>query len=141
MSINRPEDMFEELAAALNAGDVDRALALYEPDAGFITAQGDLARGNAGLRAEFQAIVAAKATMIGEAVKTIVVKDLALVFVRYSATMPGPDGKTLEFGGLSTDVLRQQGDGSWLSVIDNPYGAAFAEGQAMPQEILDATSH
>jgi uncharacterized protein (TIGR02246 family) len=132
--------MFPRLAAALNSGDVDAALALYEPDAGFITAQGDLARGEGGLRAEFEAIVASKATMIGEAVKTVVVKDIALVFVRYSATLPAPDGKTLEFGGLSTDVLRQQPDGTWLSVIDNPYGVALVDGQPVPQEIIDAAA-
>jgi hypothetical protein len=46
----------------------------------------------------------------------------------------------MEFGGLSTDVLRQQPDGTWLSVIDNPYGAALVGGQPIPQEIIDAAA-
>ena len=140
MGVARPEDMFPTLAAALNGGDIDGAIVLYEPDAGFITGTGDLARGEAGLRGEFEAIVAAKITMVGEAVKSIIVKDIALVFVRYSATIPTADGKTLEMGGLSTDVLRLQADGTWLSVIDNPYGSALVGGSPVSQEIIDAAA-
>ncbi len=140
MGVDRPEDLFPMLAVALNSGDIGAALALYEPDAGFISGTGDLARGDAGLRGEFEGIVAAKITMVGEAVKSIVVKDIALVFVRYSATIPTADGKTLEMGGLSTDVLRQQADGTWLSVIDNPYGSALVGGSPLSQEIIDAAA-
>lgn len=140
MGVARPEDMFPKLADALNRGDVGAALALYEDDAGFISANGELARGAEGLRAEFQAMVDAKAVTKGAPVKTIIVKDLALVFVEYTGTIPLPDGKSIEISGLSTDVLRQQSDGSWLSVIDNPYGTALVQGQPVSQEIIDATA-
>jgi uncharacterized protein (TIGR02246 family) len=132
--------MFPALAAALNDGDVSGALALYEPDAGFVTATGELARGDAGLRSEFDAMIAAKLQMSGEAVKTIVVKDIALVFVNYRASAVMPSGERFELTGLSTDVLRQQSDGTWLSVIDNPYGTALVAGQTVPREVIEATS-
>ena len=140
MGVPNPEDMFPQLAAALNSGDIDAALALYEDDAGFVTAQGGLARGAAGLRGEFEAMIAAKVTTVGMIAKSIIVKDVALVFVEFSSTIPTPDGKTLEFGGLSTAVLRRQPVGTWLSVIDNPYGTALVTGTPVPQEVLDAAS-
>ena len=41
-----------------------------------------------------------------------------------------PDGNTINFGGVSTDVLRRQQDGSWLMVIDNPMGTAIVASRA-----------
>lgn len=140
MGVPTPEDMWTHLSTALNAGDLDAALALYETDAGFISGTGELARGEAGLRAEFETMIAAKVKMAGKAVKSIVVKDLALVFVQYTGTIPTGDGKPFELSGLSTDVLRRQADGTWLSVIDNPYGTTLAGGQPVSQEILDAAN-
>jgi ketosteroid isomerase-like protein len=34
----------------------------------------------------------------------------------------GPDGKPLKIEGQSAEIARQQPDGTWLFVIDNPYG-------------------
>jgi ketosteroid isomerase-like protein len=34
-----------------------------------------------------------------------------------------PDGKPFNIGGKATDVLRQQSDGTWRIVIDNPWGS------------------
>jgi uncharacterized protein (TIGR02246 family) len=140
MGVARPEDMFPALSSALNRGDVESALALYEPDAGFVTAAGVVARGDPGLRGEFEAMIAAKANITGGAVKTIIVKDVALVFVQYQATVTAPDGQNFDLSGLSTDVLRQQADGSWLSVIDNPYGTALVAGQPVSQEVIEAAT-
>ena len=140
MGVSRPEDMFPALIGALNRGDIETALGLYEDDAGFVSANGDVARGRDGLRAEFQAMVNAKAITTGAPVKTIIVKDLALVFVEYAGVIPLPDGKEITIRGLSTDVLRQQSDGTWLSVIDNPYGTALVGGQPVAQEIIDAAA-
>ncbi len=140
MAIKRPEEMFPQLARALNAGDIEGALALYEPDAGFVSSSGEVARGMEGIRHEFVTLVAMKATTSGEAVKTIIVKDLALVFVRYSASIPVAGEAVTEVSGLSTDVLRQQRDGTWLSVIDNPWGSTLVTGVPLSQELMDAAA-
>jgi uncharacterized protein (TIGR02246 family) len=96
---------------ALNSGDIEAALALYEDDAAFVTGDGELARGREGLRAVFDGMVNAKIITKGAPVRTLVVKDLALVFVQYTGAVPLPDGKEMQLSGLSTDVLRQQSDG------------------------------
>jgi hypothetical protein len=33
-----------------------------------------------------------------------------------------PDGTSKTFGGVATDIVRQQADGRWLLVLDNSYG-------------------
>ena len=140
MGVSRPEDMFPKLEQALNSGDIEAALDLYEDDAGFVSGDGELVRGREGLRAVFEGMVNAKIITKGAPVKTMVVKDLALVFVQYTGTVPLPDGNEMQLSGLSTDVLRQQPDGTWLSVIDNPFGTALVGGQLVAQEILDAVT-
>jgi len=32
------------------------------------------------------------------------------------------DGKAVTRSGIATDVARRQPDGTWLIVVDNPYG-------------------
>ncbi len=51
--------------------------------------------------------------------------DVALLVARW--TLKGTDqttGQAVELTGQTSDVVRRQPDGSWLLVIDNPYGAA-----------------
>lgn len=140
MGVPRPEDMFPRLEQALNVGNIEAALALYEEDAAFVTGDGELARGREGLRAVFEGMVNAKIITKGTPVRTMVVKDLALVFVQYTGTVPMSDGTEMHLSGLSTDVLRQQPDETWLSVIDNPFGTALVAGQPVDQAIIDAVA-
>jgi ketosteroid isomerase-like protein len=134
-----PEGMFAEFAAAVNGGDIDAVLALYEPGAGLVTLTGEVVSAE-GLRQAFEAATRAKAVISGTPVRTIIVTDIALLFVRYAWAIPMPDGSTTEIGGLSTDVLRRQGDGTWLMVIDNPQGTALGNGMSIPPEVLDAVA-
>jgi ketosteroid isomerase-like protein len=48
--------------------------------------------------------------------------NLALVTTEWSFSGTGPDGKLVNMAAKSADVLRQQADGTWCFVIDNPWG-------------------
>jgi ketosteroid isomerase-like protein len=48
--------------------------------------------------------------------------DIALVNTEWSFNGSGPDGKAVTIIGKATDVLRQQSDGTWRILIDNPWG-------------------
>jgi ketosteroid isomerase-like protein len=48
--------------------------------------------------------------------------DLALVTTEWSFSGTGPDNKPVNMASKSADVLRQQADGTWRFVIDNPWG-------------------
>jgi hypothetical protein len=46
--------------------------------------------------------------------------EVGLLVRFHSAT--DPQGNAVELSGQASDVLRRQADGTWLLVIDNPYG-------------------
>jgi ketosteroid isomerase-like protein len=48
--------------------------------------------------------------------------DLALVSGCWKLTGTGPDGEPVTMSGRTTDVARQQPDGTWRRVIDVPFG-------------------
>jgi ketosteroid isomerase-like protein len=48
--------------------------------------------------------------------------DIALIISEWSFKGIGPDGKAITLKGKATDVLRQQSDGTWRIIIDNPWG-------------------
>jgi ketosteroid isomerase-like protein len=48
--------------------------------------------------------------------------DIALTTSKWVLEGTGPDGKPMKMEGQSAEVARRQPDGTWLFVIDNPYG-------------------
>jgi ketosteroid isomerase-like protein len=54
--------------------------------------------------------------------RVLMASDLALVTSEWTCNGTGPDGKPVNIAAISADVLRQQPDGTWLLVIDNPWG-------------------
>ena len=51
----------------------------------------------------------------------IQISNLALVNTEWSFSGTGPDGKPVNIAGKAMDVLRQQSDGTWRILIDNPW--------------------
>jgi len=47
---------------------------------------------------------------------------LALTTSKWMLEGTGPDGKPMKVEGQSAEFARQQPDGTWLFVIDNPHG-------------------
>ena len=54
--------------------------------------------------------------------RIIQTSDLALVISEWSFSGTGPDGNPVNLASICTDVLRQQSDGTWRVIIDNPWG-------------------
>jgi ketosteroid isomerase-like protein len=54
--------------------------------------------------------------------RVIQTSNLALVNTEWSFSGDGPDGKSVNIAGKATDVLRQQSDGTWRVIRDNPWG-------------------
>ena len=49
-------------------------------------------------------------------------RGLALTTSKWMLEGTGPDGKPMKVEGQSAEVARQQPDGTWFFVIDNPHG-------------------
>jgi uncharacterized protein (TIGR02246 family) len=122
MSTATPEQVLEAVVDAINTGNLDALLPLYESPAAFATEPGRLAHGAAGIREALDGFISMKGTLDLEVTRVLEVDDLALVVGAWSFDGTGPDGEPVRLEARNADVLRRQADGSWRFVIDNPWG-------------------
>jgi uncharacterized protein (TIGR02246 family) len=122
MSTATPEQVLEAVVDAINTGNLDALLPLYESPAAFATEPGRLAHGAGGLREALDGFISMKGTLDLEVTRVLEVDDLALVVGAWSFDGTGPDGEPVRLEARNADVLRRQADGSWRFVIDNPWG-------------------
>ena len=118
-----PSEVIGQLSRCLTAGDVPAALALYEPEAAFLPQPGQRIHGLDAIREALEGFTALRPTLTGEIEQVIEAGGTALVANRWTLDGTRPDdGSAVHFGGLSADVLRRRGDGTWGILIDNPWG-------------------
>ncbi len=117
-----PADTIKRLLEAMNRGDLEGALALYEPDGVLMVQPGQLARGSAQLREALRGFIALKPMLKADAHQIVEAGDVALYIGRWNLRGTDPSGKVVVMGGESADILRRQKDGRWLIALDNPWG-------------------
>jgi uncharacterized protein (TIGR02246 family) len=123
MVITRPEEAHRLWAEAFNAGDLESLMAMYAPDVRFVPQPGQVVTGQAALREALQGFLALKGKIRMETAYVVQAGDIALMRSQWHLTAKGADGQPLAMSGKSTEVYRQQSDGTWLLLIDHPYGA------------------
>ena len=103
-----PNEILHLLVERIGQGDVDGLVELFEDDA--VLAAGDReVRGVAELREFWAQFVASGVKVVaGQQSPALINGDLALT----STVMPG--------GGVTVEIARRQGDGSWRWVADQP---------------------
>jgi uncharacterized protein (TIGR02246 family) len=121
--VAKPIDTVDRLTAALNRGDLDAALSLYEGNAVLVAQPGQLARGSAEIRAALRRFIDLKPRLTSHAQSIIEIEDVALYTGRWTLQGTDPAGREVSMGGDSTDILRRQDDGRWLIAVDNPWGS------------------
>jgi ketosteroid isomerase-like protein len=120
-----PEEVLNSVVERINTGNLDSLMMLYETDACFATQPGgQLAKSPETIRQSLRGFTDMKNGKLDLKVKRVLqTSDLALVTSEWSFTGTGPDGKPVNIAAKSADVLRrQQADGTWRFVIDNPWG-------------------
>ena len=122
MPANSPQEVANGIGQGLSNGDLDGIMALYEPSACLVPQPGQVLQGAAAIRQGIASFIALKPTMTGESRTVVQADDLAIVYTRWSLSGTSPDGDAVNMSGQSTDVMRRQPDGTWLCVIDNPFG-------------------
>jgi ketosteroid isomerase-like protein len=102
-----PKDLERLLVSRQRAGDIDGMVALYDPNAVLDFGGGRLTLGREAIRTFYAGLVATgRKFASGDQRPCIVAGDLALTSTRL------PDGS------VTAQVVRRQGDGTWLWVID-----------------------
>jgi uncharacterized protein (TIGR02246 family) len=127
MMMTTPEEVLNSVTEGINAGDLDSLMTLYEADACFATQPGQLAKNLETIRQSLRGFTDIKDGKFDLKVKRVLqASDLALVISEWSFTGTGPDGNPVNIAAQkSTEVLRQQADGTWRFVIDNPWGTEY----------------
>ena len=123
MPARKPDEVHPLFVKTMNAGDLDGLVALYEPTAMLVPQPGQVATGAASIRQALQGFLAMKPKIRIETKFVFPSGDVALLRGKWSIDATGPDGKPTQMAGNSTEVIRRQPDGSWLFVIDHPFGA------------------
>ena len=128
MPARKPEELPRLFAEAFGAHDLEAALALYEPGATLIAQPGEVVKGTEAIREALGATLALAPRFDFEFNYAFEVGDVALLFSDWTLSATDPDGNAVELAGRTTDVARRQADGSWLFVIDDPYGTEHGFG-------------
>ena len=125
MRAQDPAELHHLFQEAVNRADLAGLIDLYEPDPAFATHPGGSASGSDALRAHLTELLAMNPRF--EKVTTTKVFEaagLALTCSDWIATANAPGGAAVTMTGKGTEVARRQADGTWLLVIDNPWGTA-----------------
>jgi ketosteroid isomerase-like protein len=109
---------------ALNKGDIDLLLKLYEPEASFRASDGSVRQGQPALRQEMKALISAKAELHNTLRCVLQSGTTALIIVDWTLELDLPHTGPMKSAGTATNVLRYTADGGWRMLIANPQGTA-----------------
>ena len=122
-SVTDPINFPRAFEAALNAGDLEQVVALYEENATLRVPSGQTRTGADAVRTEMGQLIAANARISNTLRHALVSGSTALILVTYVLALTTPDGPA-EVSGTATNVLRRDPQGSWRMAISNPQGIA-----------------
>lgn len=120
-----PLDAVTQFVNAMNRGDLETALSMYEPGASLVVKPGAVVTGTVALREALAGFVALKPTLTSGAQQVVAAGDVALYCAQWSLRGTDPAGNPVQMSGRSSDVLRRQPDGNWLIAVDNPWGTGI----------------
>ncbi len=107
-SVTDPAQLGPALVAAINGGDLDAVVALYEAAAVLELPDGSAARGTREIRDFYGKLLASRPHFEpGTTLDALVLDDLALTTTQLGAT-------------ATAEVARRQPDGTWRWVLDRP---------------------
>jgi uncharacterized protein (TIGR02246 family) len=119
MTVSKPADIHSAVEQAFNAGDLDRLIGLYEKDARMVTPDGSVVEGVDAIGEQWQGFLAMKGQMTLKTRFAVEVDDIALIRTDWSFAFADA-----QLASSSAEVVRRQSDGTWLYVIDHPFGSS-----------------
>lgn len=105
-------------------GDVDGALSCFAAEAVYVVTPGTVVKGRAEIRIGLERLCAMRPDLQAQRCLAIEVGDHAMWVDEWSLHATLPDGSAMHMKGVSSDILRREPDGTWVYLVDNPYGAA-----------------
>ena len=120
MPADSPEEIHAALSVAMNAGDLDALLDLYEQEATLIVPpQGRRVTGRDEIRDATAEVLALHPVAEFRLVGKVEHDGLALTHGRWRLTGTDADGQSVDLSGRGTLVSRRQLDGRWRIALDD----------------------
>ena len=123
MKVMEPQEINSAFEEAYNSREIERLVALYEPDAVMAPSPGKRAVGNSAIREVLLRLLAIGGRMQCRNLYCIRVDSIALLQAEWSLSGTRPDGKSVELSSRTAEVVRRQEDGSWRYIIDHAFGS------------------
>jgi uncharacterized membrane protein/ketosteroid isomerase-like protein len=119
---DKPENWPSHFEKQLNVGDLDGVMALYEPEARFVTRTGETLVGHDAIRKVLGELIEAKTQFHSQVVRAVIVGGIAQLHTDFEGTKQDESGKTVPIQNKAIEVLRRQPDGSWKLMMGDPNG-------------------
>lgn len=117
-----PEKLLNLQVEEFNKGNIIFLMTLYENDACFASKPGEVVKDLESIRQSLQSFIDMRVKLEAKVKRVLQASDLALIITEWSINGIESDGKPINLTGRGTVVLRQQSDGTWRIVIENPWG-------------------
>ena len=115
-----PEDWPSVFAQHLNAGDLEKVMSLYEPDAQFVAPSGETLVGRDRIGEVIAGLIQSNTKFHSRVLRVTRMDDLALLYTDFDGTTVDRSGKAIELTSRAIEVLRRQPDGTWKLIIGDP---------------------
>jgi uncharacterized protein (TIGR02246 family) len=122
MAARTPRHVHELFAEHFSAGNLEELMALYDPNAVMEQPDGTVLNGREAIREHLAGFLALECRMNLTVDKVIQNGNLALLLSNWTLTGADTGGDAIESAGRTSDLVQQQADGTWVLLIDNPYG-------------------
>ena len=120
MPANSPDEIHRLFADGLNAGNAEAVAALYEEDAILVSDPTRIVRGRAAILDGLINFLSINPRLTLNAARVVRNGDIAILYSDWTLKGANPDGSSMSVDIRPTHVARQQSDGTWWIVIDDP---------------------
>lgn len=122
LPVRQPTELYDRFALALNNGDLEAILALFDTEGQTVPFPGQPpVSGLSAIRRLMQQCLALRPQIRYEKVNILQADDIALLNAEWHMTIRLPDSYPQEQRGKGIQVARRHPDGSWRLLIDNPW--------------------
>ena len=127
-----PAEVLLLACAALTDGDLEAAVALYEPDAILAWGQDQPAAGHPAIRQVLAGLMDMRLPLRARAVRVLRAGPLALITGERTLTGTGLDGVEVTLTGPTALIARCRPDGTWRTAADRwqPFHGPGGDGSA-----------
>lgn len=116
----RPRDIADRVGEYLKQGDLEAIVSFFHPDCTLCFPVNEAPKkGLDAVRESFAPLVALRPQLFSRVTGELIHRDMALLQAEWR--LEAPDGTRID-GGRSTEVAKQNEDGSWVYYIDCPNG-------------------